>query len=377
MDFDFNDQQLEFQEAFRDFLAHQYTLTQACASLEDQNERRRLWSGLADLGAFSMLVPSDRGGLGLSAVDLALVLEEFGRALVPLSVSDTLLATDLISRFGSSGQKARLFDRIASGQMRISLAAAETDSFRIGDVAVQASANGAGWSLSGKKILVAGGGDADLIAVVCRLAPAGDLAIALIEPDRTGVSLRRHETLDLTGSYHELNLSKVVVGPDDLLGRAAGSAAAHQLADGASAFAALQMMGIAGKVLDVAVQYAMNRVQFGKPIGSFQAIKHRCADMAVSADTGRTAAYYAAWAFAEDAADRGRAASTAKSFCGDAARFVCNEAIQIHGGMGFTWELGLHNYLRRAKVLEYAWGDASYHRERVMVETLAAVKVPA
>jgi alkylation response protein AidB-like acyl-CoA dehydrogenase len=134
---------------------------------------------------------------------------------------------------------------------------------------------------------------------------------------------------------------------------------------------AAQLLGLADGALDLAVEYAKLRQQFGQPIGSFQAIKHRCADMAVAVDTSRSAAYYASWAMAEDSDDRAKAVSMAKSFCGDASRFVCNEGIQIHGGIGFTWELGLHFYLRRAKVLEYSYGDAAYHRERVLAETLA------
>ena len=131
------------------------------------------------------------------------------------------------------------------------------------------------------------------------------------------------------------------------------------------------MSGIAAKMLDASVIYARQRNQFGSPIGSFQAIKHRCADMAVGIDASRSAAYYAAWALSDRSQDSPRAVSIAKSFCGDTARYVCNESIQIHGGIGFTWELGLHYYLRRAKTLEYLYGDASYHRERVLAITLA------
>jgi alkylation response protein AidB-like acyl-CoA dehydrogenase len=131
------------------------------------------------------------------------------------------------------------------------------------------------------------------------------------------------------------------------------------------------MTGIAGKVFDKAVQYVKQRVQFGKPVGSFQAIKHRCADMAVAVEASRSAAYYAAWALANESPDHGKAISIAKSFCGDTARFVCNEGMQLHGGMGFTWALGLHLYLRRAKLLEYTYGDATHHRKRVLAAALA------
>jgi alkylation response protein AidB-like acyl-CoA dehydrogenase len=136
------------------------------------------------------------------------------------------------------------------------------------------------------------------------------------------------------------------------------------------------MSGVAGTVLDLAVDYAGQRSQFGKPIGSFQAIKHRCADMMVMLETSRTAGYYAAWALAHDAPDRAAAVSMAKAYCGEAARFICNEGLQIHGGIGFTWEFDLHLYLRRAKALEYAFGDASHHRERVLAAALAEIEPP-
>ena len=373
MDFDFSQQQLEFQNVFRDFLARNYSMAQASASLKEASPRAQLWSGLTDLGAFAMLVPEEHGGLGLTTVDVALVAEELGRALAPASVIDTILATDLIRRFGSPDQKRRLLEKAAAGQLRISLASGETGGFSPAAVSTRAEVSGVGWTLSGTKILAPEADLAGLIAIVCRTAPDADPAIALVEPDRKGVRLREHATLDLTCPYHEVHLDRVAISDADFLGSMTTAAAARMF-DGAGMFASLQMMGIAGKMLEASVQYAADRVQFGKPIGSFQAIKHRCADMAVSTDAGRTASYYAAWTFAHETEDRGLAASTAKAFSGDAARFVCNEAIQIHGGMGFTWELGLHLYLRRAKVLEYSWGDAAFHRERVIAATLAGLK---
>jgi alkylation response protein AidB-like acyl-CoA dehydrogenase len=172
-----------------------------------------------------------------------------------------------------------------------------------------------------------------------------------------------------------LDMSDVHVVRDDIIGGDPSPRSVDRLLDASGVIAATMMTGISGKVLDNAVTYAAQRTQFGKPIGSFQAIKHRCADMAVTIDASRSAAYYAAWALAEEAPDRAKAVSMAKSYCGDASRFVCNEGVQLHGGIGFTWELGLHFYLRRAKVLEYSYGDAAYHRERVVSETLAELGV--
>ena len=257
--------------------------------------------------------------------------------------------------------------------MKIAIAATEvTGGFGLEETAAEAQPAGAGWRLTSTKIMVPHATREDLLLVVVRFQPGGEPGLVLIESGRSGMSIRAESTLDLVCRFDEVGFDGVEIHVTEVLGGVTSAAAVARLMDVSAAVAAIQMTGIAGRMLDIAVAYASERTQFGKPIGSFQAIKHRCADMAVSADAARTAAYYAGWAIAEDAVDRIRACSIAKSFCGDAARFVCNEAIQVHGGMGFTWELGLHHYLRRAKVLEYSWGDAAYHRERVIAETLSA-----
>jgi len=171
-------------------------------------------------------------------------------------------------------------------------------------------------------------------------------------------------------AYHEVTFNDVTIVDRDFLGGAPSAAALEQLMDASAMCAAVFMTGIAGKVMDQTVDYVKQRKQFGKAIGSFQAIKHKCADLAVSVDSCRSAAYYAAWAVALSTPDQRKSVSIAKSFCGDMSRFVCNEGIQLHGGMGFTWDLGLHYYLRRAKLLEYSYGDSAYHRKRVIAEAL-------
>ena len=373
MNFDFNPQQYEFRDAFASYLGEQYTLDRHRAAVTEPTIHATLWDGLAELGLFGMLVPEAQGGLGLGFVDLALPLEELGKALVPAVFFDTLVATDLIVRYGTASQRDRLLPALAAGKMKIAIAATEiAGGFGPEETATAAVPADAGWRLTGTKILVPHAAADDLLLVVVRFQPGGELGLVLLEAGRSGISTCAESTFDLVCRFDEVGFDGVALHSADVLGGAASPAAVARLMDVGAAVAAIQMTGIAGRTLDISVTYASQRTQFGKPIGSFQAIKHRCADMAVSADAARTAAYYAGWAIAEDAADRIRACSIAKSFCGDAARFVCNEGIQVHGGMGFTWELGLHHYLRRAKVLEYSWGDASYHRERVIAETLSA-----
>lgn len=364
MNFDFSAEQYAFRDSLKTLLEECFDPSKAIAAGADPAAVDGVWGRLAELGLFSVLVPESHDGLGLGFVDAALLVETMGAALVPPAVFDTLLVTDLVSRYGSEAQKSRLLPGLASGRMRASIAAAEQFGFGAASMQTRASRTGNAWTLDGSKILVAGADRADLLLVAATTAEGPGLF--LLDHGGIGCSIRQHETLDLTGDYHAVDLRAVALPGDSLLGGSIGSEPVERLFDGAATIAALHLTGIAGRMFDTAVAYARTREQFGKPIGSFQAIKHRCADMAVQLDVGRTAAYYAAWALAEGGEEQPRAASIAKSFCGDAARFICNESIQVHGGMGFTWELGLHYPLRRAKVLEYAWGDAVFHRERVI-----------
>ena len=367
-----------FQETTRRFLDENYSAGKRRALLDGDGLDRDLWEKLTSTGAFSMLVPEQFSGMGMSFVDLSLVIEEYGRALIPAPVAETIAATDVIVRFGTDGQKARLLPLIADGRLKIVPATIETDAgYGPADIGVTAVPAGDGWSLSGCKVLVPHAATADLILLAARFGEKGPLGLALIENNRKGVSLREHSTFDPSSRFHRLSLDGVSVSRDDIVGGGPSAASVSRLLDTSGVVAAIMMTGIAGKVLDDAVAYAAQRTQFGKPIGSFQAIKHRCADMAVAIDASRSAAYYAAWALAEGSPDCAKAVSMAKSCCGDTSRFVCNEGIQIHGGIGFTWDLGLHFYLRRAKILEYSYGDAAYHRERVLAETLAELGIAA
>lgn len=372
MDFDFSPEQYMFQESVRTFLAQRFDGAKAQALTEHDGGGEPLWHGLRDLGIFSMLVPEAFGGLGLSLVDLALPLEEFGRALVPPSIGETIAATDLLVQYATDEQRARLLPQIAQGELTVVNALLETQAdFSPNSMSLAAVASGNGWSVSGTKILVPYAKHADLILVALRFGDSGSLGFAAVEPKRRGVSLRAHTSIDVANEYYEVTFDDTPLVRDDIVGGEPIADSVWRVFDVGGLVSATQMSGIAAKMLDASVIYARQRNQFGSPIGSFQAIKHRCADMAVGIDASRSAAYYAAWALSDRSQDSPRAVSIAKSFCGDTARYVCNESIQIHGGIGFTWGLGLHYYLRRAKTLEYLYGDASYHRERVLAMTLA------
>lgn len=324
------------------------------------------WSGLAELGLFALLVPEAAGGAGLTLVDVALAVEALGAGLAPPSAAMTLIATDLIVRYGTDGQKADWLPRIAAGELRIALAMLEAErGYDPADVETSVSGNG----ISGRKILVADAVDADLFLTLALVD--GRPGLVMVERKARGVALRPHADIDPASGFCELILERASLTDGAILAHKAAHEAVGRLIDVAAALHAGIMMGIAARMLDISVDYARTRVQFGQPIGAFQSIKHRCADMAVALEAGRSAAYYAFWAVAEDAPDRARASSMAKAYCGEVAREACNTAIQIHGGMGFTWELGLHRFLRRSKVTEHAFGDGAWHYERVIADTLA------
>jgi alkylation response protein AidB-like acyl-CoA dehydrogenase len=372
MDFDFSQEQYMFQKSVRAFLDEKLNLAKVRAPVERDQIEAQLWQGLSGLGVFSMLVPEEFGGLGLNLVDLALVIEELGRALVPPPVAETIGATDVIHLHATAEQKARFLPEIGEGRMIIVPAFCEAAAgFDPSSISLTAVPTKDGWSVSGSKILVPYAGHSDLMLVALKFDPGGSLGLAAIEPSRPGVSVHAHASVDVLSQYYEVNFDHTPIARADIIGAEPRADSAWRLFDASGMMAALQMTGIAAKILDSSVVYAQQRTQFGSPIGSFQAIKHRCADMAVSIDASRSAAYYAAWALADGSEGAAKAVSMAKSYCGDAARSVCNEGIQIHGGIGFTWELGLHLYLRRTKVLECAFGDAAYHRERVVAATLA------
>ena len=369
MEFDFSQEQYMFQATVRGLLSQHRTMAHLRAGAADAV----LWQVLAETGIFALIVPEDAGGMGLGFTDLALVFEEFGRALVPAPVTAAIIGAALVARHGTAAQRAAVLPGLAEGRLRVTLAFAETTGSVPDALSLTAMQDGDGWVVRGDKILVPDAGGADLLIVALRFADGGS-GLALIEPGRAGIDLQEQQTLDLAGRWHALRFDNVRISAGDILGGAPDPQAVLALFDIGAAASAIVMTGMAARMLDEAVDYVGQRRQFDKVIGSFQAIKHRCADMAVAVDACRSAAYFAAWALDEASpAERARAVSMAKSWCGDNARFVCNQSIQLHGGVGFTWDLGLHLFLRRVKCEEAAFGDAHWHRERVLAETLRSI----
>lgn len=287
-------------------------------------------AALADLGLFTMLVPEEFGGAGLNAVDLTPAIEAMGANLAPLSAIDTLLVTDLLAACGTAAQKQAYLPGIASGELKVAVALAESEAGEGIDSLRTTISRG---RLTGRKILVAEAAHAELFAVVLQ-----DGSVCLVPAGSEGIKVQPHEDIDPTCALAEVRFDNVAVAEDAMLAPGCGIAA-DRLLDAGAALLATYLVGIASRMLDTAVEYAKTREQFGQPIGAFQSIKHRCADMAVALEAARSAAYYGIWALSENAPDRARAVSMAKAYAGEVARQVCNETIQIHGGMGFTWSL--------------------------------------
>lgn len=369
MNFGFDEQQKSFGDTVANVLADFPALTGPDLGPPPHNA---VWQALAEIGLFALMVPDRFSGVDMSLVDLALAVEALGAGLAPPAVAATLAATDLIVRHGSEAQQRDLLPRIAGGAVKVAIAFLEADQGYDPHAVQTTLVEG---RLNGTKILVGDASEATLFLVVARSHERPSLV--MVDAGVLGIAIRAHDDLDPTSGYCAVAFDNVVIGAGAILGEAGPERAVERLVDVSATICAGLLMGSAVRMLDTAVDYVKVRVQFGQAIGAFQAIKHRCADMAVALEAGRSAAYYAFWAVAEGAPDRARAASMAKAYCGGVSRHVCNETIQVHGGMGFTWELGLHRFLRRAKVIEHSFGDAAWHNERVLSTTLAELNAAA
>ena len=364
MNFDFTADQYALRDTIKSYLDDHWASAQLRASLSGSGMPPELWDGLAELGLQMVLVPEQYGGLGLTLTDASLLFETFGETLTPSIVTDTMLASDLIARFGTESQKSELFPAIAEGRTKIAIAIGESaTSFDPAEIVTRATEAGNGWQLSGSKPIVPYAHLADRILLAARVGSNGPLAFFLVEPETPGVAMTPHVLVDPLARASTVTLQAVNLPAEALIGMADGAAVQHGMQTLAAA-AAAQLTGIAGRSLAMTLDYAKQRKQFGRAIGSFQAIKHKLADMMVSYETSRSAAYYAHWALAQSDTGQSAAVSLAKAYAGDMSRAVVNESVHIHGGIGFTWEYDLHFYLKRAKVFEYAAGDATFHREQ-------------
>ena len=363
MYFAFSDEQEELRRTVRRFLEEKSPESEVRRLMETETGHDpAVWTQASDqLGLQGLAIPEEYGGAGCSPVEVMIVLEEMGRALYCGPYFSTVaMATNLLLASGDRAAHAAYLPRIAQERCVATVALVE-ESGRWDEQGVQlpASQEDGQWLLSGEKLFVLDGHIAELILVAAR-TPRG-VSIFAVEADASGLTRSALSTMDQTRKQARIGFAKT---PAELIGEeGAGWAALSDMLDLAVIALAAEQVGGAQRVLDMAVAYAKTRVQFGKPIGSFQAIKHKCADMLLGVESAKSAAQYASWAAAESSDEVPAVASLAKAYCSEVYLHAASENIQVHGGIGFTWEHPAHLYFKRAKTSELLFGDPMYHRE--------------
>ena len=329
---------------------------------------RELWSRMASLGWVGLTIPEDLGGAGADLVTLVVVLEETGRTLLPSPLVSTVLAAEAILRGGDDEQRRRWLPSLADGSRIGTLALLEeNDSFAAGDLHLTGERSSDGFRLNGRKAFVPDVAAADLYVVPFRAGGGdGPIAFAIVERPAPGVSASDEPGLDPTKRLGTLGLDGVRVGARDVLaGPGPGSELLARLLDVGAALVTAEAVGAAEGALRLTADYARTRVQFGSPIGRFQGVKHPLAEAFVDVESFKSLVYYAAWALDHAAADASLAVSRAKAYASESFPRLGIDAVQLHGGIGYTWEYDAQLYLKRAKWFRPAFGDADHHYDRI------------
>jgi alkylation response protein AidB-like acyl-CoA dehydrogenase len=373
MDFGFNEEQEMLRATARKFLENECTSEFVRKRMEEPaGVTPEFWGKLAEQGWLGLIYPEAYGGSGLGFVDLTVLMEEMGRAVMPGPFFSTVLLGGLtILEAGSAAQKKEWLSKIASGEAKATLAWTEPNArWDAAGVTTTAKVSGGNVTLGGTKLFVPDAHVADVIVVVARTsegkAPEDGVSLFLVPKGARGLTVTLLPTMDQTRKMCEVKLDNVVVPADAMLGATNGGwAPLRRVVERATVALCAEMCGGAQKVLDMTTEYAKIRIAFGRPIGSYQGVKHRAADMLVDVENAKSLTYYAAWAVDENVPEAPLAASMAKAYTSDAFRKTAGAGIQLHGGIGFTWEHDLHLYFKRAKSSEFTFGDATYHREKV------------
>ncbi len=368
MDFQPSDEQAMLRDVSRSALKSHASPEQVRAMAGDGlADGGELWRTGSELGWTGLALPEEFGGSEQGVVELGIVAEELGRAVAPGAFVPSAVVGLAVVRDGSAGLQAQVLPGLADGSASATWALAESgEGWAVRSVAAKAVRDGDSFVLSGRKTAVQDAGSADWLLVTVRLD--GEPASFLVERNAPGVTVRRQRVIDETRAFYQVAFDQVQVPATRLLG---GPAQARWLGDAAAVLTAADALGAAERLLETTVEYVKVRKQFDRPIGSFQAVKHKCADMLMRVQAARAAVQYAAMALDAADPDAARAAAVAKSYASTAMSEVAGEALQTHGGIGFTWEHDLHLYLRRIKTDEALYGDAAVHQER-LVELLLA-----
>ncbi|PZA13381.1 acyl-CoA dehydrogenase [Rhodopseudomonas palustris] len=366
MNFDFSDDQKQLRDQARRFLAEKCSPKAVRAVLEGKADYdRELWKGLAEMGFLGVAIPEEYGGTGAGHLELCVIAEELGRALAPVPFSSTVyLAAEALLLAGSEEQKQKWLPKISSGEAIGTLALFEGTGNPSPAAVKLAVSNG---TLTGTKKPVADGAIADFAIVAARTGTSGretDVSLFLVDLKAGGVTAKALQNVDPSRQQAELTFAGAKAEP---LGAAnEGWSILSRVMDRAAVLIAFEQVGGADRALEMGRDYALDRIAFGRQIGSFQAIKHILADMYVSATLARSNSYYGAWALSTDAAELPEAAASARISATQAFQHCAKQNIQVHGGMGFTWEFDCHLYYRRANALALSLGSQSYWEDQLI-----------
>jgi alkylation response protein AidB-like acyl-CoA dehydrogenase len=369
MNFGFTDEQELLRQEVRKVLAARAPMAEVRRLAETpEGFSRDLWKQMGELGWLGLTIPEAQGGAGLGWVDLVVLLEEAGRSLLPSPLIATTLAAATIVDAGSAAQQEHWLPRLAHGSAIGSIAVLEAgDRLDPAGIQMYGTPAGDGWQLRGEKRAVLDGAAADLLVVAFRTgAGAEDIALALVERGAEGLRIENTPSLDATKRVARVHFDAVAVAPDAVLGTPgqATPVLARLLDRGAVAVTA-EAVGAAEQAVRLTVEYAKQRVQFGSPIGRFQGVKHPLAEMYVDVESFRSLLYYAAWCLDEGDPEATRAVSMAKAYASEAFPRIGIDGVQLHGGVGYTWEYDIQLYLKRSKWVRPSFGDADFHYDRI------------
>jgi alkylation response protein AidB-like acyl-CoA dehydrogenase len=354
MNFGFSDDQQAIKRTAREFLAARYPLaTVRQLAEDDRGFTDEQWQELVELGWPGVIVPDERGGLGLGAIELVVIAEEMGYALAPSPWFSTTSATLILSAAGTDAQRERWLEPLAAGELRGTLAVWDERSGWAPDHSeIEPGSDG---TLSASKIAVP-----DAATAAFLILSGADGRHYLVQRDAPGVTIEPEQAIDPTRKLFRVTLDGATAEPlEHAPDRIAGAYATIVT------LLAAENVGVAQRAMEMAVAYAKDRTQFDRPIGSYQAVSHRCAQMLLEVEGARSLSYWAGWALDNEPEPGPRAASMAKAYAGDAGFRVTASALQVHGGIGFTYEHDLHFFLKRAFANAHAFGDSRWHRDRV------------
>ena len=361
MNLDFSEDQKLLQQTARDYLAEHSPLTLCREVFEsDTPYASGLWKGAAELGWLGTAIDEEYGGAGFGYLELALIAEEIGRSLAPIPFASTIYGpTEAIRLAGSDAQKKEYLTKIAAGDLVATLALTEGPGQNDVEAVSTTLADG---KLTGTKLPVIDGAAAD-VALVAATSSAG-LSLALVDLTGPGVTRTPVESIDPSRPLAQIQLDGA---PAELLGaEGSGAELAATVLDRAAALMAFEQLGSASRALEITREFVMGRYAFGRPIASFQAVKHRLADLWCEIDLARSNCYWAAWALANEEPELELAACSARIAATSAFDLASVEMIQLHGGVGYTWEYDCHLFYRRARLLGAALGGATAWRDRLI-----------